>query len=125
MQVSSRSWHMWLTRKAFGPSYEPKNLCGHFWTTIAAMPMLLFIGITIAAVGIITAILFIGSIFIYGTRAKAAFFDNVKDVGPWWRRSEKKSNQTKSHEPNLFIEWIKAKKQKVCPLITVVEPEEN
>jgi len=98
---------MRLTRFVFVDDYyQPTNLCKHFWKTMAAILM-----------GVVLGIGFIFVFIALGTGAKRAF--NGEDVNPWWVRSKKAPK--KHHEPNIFIEWVKAKKNRVCPLIKVVE----
>jgi len=58
----------------------------------------------------------------YGTQVKR--YLNSEQVMPWWVRAKKEPKPKKRHEPNIFIEWVKAKKNRVCPLIEVVEVEE-
>lgn len=47
MQISSTSWHMRVDRWVIADDYTPKNLCQHFWTTIASV--LAFIGVIVTA----------------------------------------------------------------------------
>ncbi len=105
MQVSSRSWHMRLTRKIYGDGYRPTNLCKHFVAVMAVIPLSLFI---------------IYGFFIYGTRVMRAW-NGEDNIHPWWVRANKEPKPKKHREPNIFIEWVKAKKNRVCPLIEVVE----
>jgi len=87
---------------------------------MAALPLLgvLFLGIA----GII-AIYFVLIFPVYGHQASQKIGGD--NVHPWWTRTNKELKPKKYHEPNIFIEWVKAKKQRVCPLIEVVEVKES
>lgn len=101
-------------------TYQPSSLCKYFWFTVfntIAIPIVL---ILIAVIGIIIV-----------PPVYAVLF--IKD---WWnepvrvaRRREKRlaadkkllEESRKVKTPNLFIEFIKARKAKACPLIELVD----
>lgn len=101
MRVSRRSWHMRLCQFAYGMGgvYVPKNLCHHFWSVVG-IPIF---GVFVLMVGIVVIVL-----------------------SPIWLsiiwvmdRRERKASSVK--EPGLVTAWFKAKKQRVCPLIELVD----
>ena len=92
MIVNRSSWHyrylrMWGTN-------PPRTLCSYFWVLVihcTVLPLMLAL--------LSPAVL---SVFVYDELRKL-----LSRRGP--ACLEKK--------PNLFVEWVKAKKRKVCPLI--------
>jgi len=130
MQVSSRSWHIRLVR-LLDEHYQPKNLCKHFWAVLLMMAVLPLLGVLIVGIALILGAILILHFPIYGTGAIQKFLNEDSTIRPWWLRAGKKSKTTKEpkpkkhHEPNIFIEWVKAKKNRVCPLIEVVEVGEG
>ena len=102
MIISSRAWHLRLVRWV-DAGYYPHSLCTHFWAVMGVLAVTPVGGIAIAVL-IVAAIPVI--------------------VGVWLRehRPHKKREAATVKEPSLVIEWLKAKKRRVCPLITVKEP---
>ena len=99
MEISSKAWHLRLVR-LFEPGYQPSNLCGYFWRVVLS---LLFLGLAIVTLPPLVAFFGIGMACAYSYKK---VFDHHKP------RELKK--------PSLIVEFIKAKKRRVCPLITVV-----
>ena len=98
MEISSRSWHYRLV-KWLDKNYQPSNLCGYFWQVVLS----LFVGaMFIPALPLIVTGLGIWTAYTY----------SYKKVFPHHKPSE-------SEEPSLIVEFIKAKKRRLCPLITV------
>jgi len=122
MQVSSRSWHMRLVRW-LDDDYQPKNLCKHFWMILLHLALLPLLGILFLGIVGILSLFFVLIFPIYGHRASQKI--GGEDVRPWWVRISKEPKPKKHRESNIFIEWVKAKKQRVCPLIEVVEVKES
>ncbi len=122
MQISSRSWHMRLVRLLVD-DYQPKNLCKHFWMTLMVMAVLPLLGVLLLAIGAVLAMGLSLLFPVYGRRASQKL--GGENVRPWWARTNKDPKPKKHREPNIFIEWVKAKKQRVCPLIEVVEVKES
>lgn len=128
MKISEQSWHYRLLNFC---NYTPqRSLCLYFWqvvwsvltTTVAvcimtilaalflymmAMPVLAFLGVVTPG-GYICVILWV--VVLAGI-----FEDQIKNKYRDWQFREKK--ERKESEPNILSEWIKAKKNKVCPTI--------
>ena len=136
LQISTRSWHyrwlrfMWETnpfashcfprwardKTSFSVFEPPKNICTYFWTGVgltAATPLFgIAVIFIISGVWLITLLkemlkwpLIVPIIFIV-----AGLVGLTKKMRP-----EKK--EAKPRSPSLTWEYIKAKKQKACPLI--------
>lgn len=110
MKINTNSWHYKLLRKT-GCNKMPKDLCGYFWALVGravvglvglallcALCMLIFI--TIATKGLIL-------LFAVGIASLIAgivfFITELED------------------SDNLFFSWLRARKQKICPIIEYVD----
>lgn len=83
--------------------YNPKSLCSYFWATVLSC-----IAIPILSILILLCLLVLGIVFVIAypfLRCKKRF----------------KKNSTVAKQPNLAISYIKAKKNRVCPLIELVD----
>lgn len=114
MEFSSRAWHIRLIRFLQADSekpYIPSSLCLHFWRVV----------FTLTIQGPIMLILFIVIMTPFGVGFGC--YEAFKWISRRWRRQASISHQKtlRPKEPNLIIEWFKAKKSKVCPVITVRE----
>ena len=110
LTISSKSWHLKLVRILRTDDYKPRNLCGYFWQvvgTCATVPLL--------------ALLFVVAILAVGTWLAVSWLNRKL---PLRHGKRERLIATESHL-NLAWEWVKAKKQKVCPLIKVVETGEK
>lgn len=102
MRISSRAWHLRLVR-FIKESYVPTDLCSYFWTVV---------WIVVAVLSFAVAALMTSPIW-----------------GPllllqlWTERVQQRAKSGQERPPNLLLAWVRAKKAKVCPLITVVEEE--
>ena len=128
MKVSKSSWHYWIYKNSFehGCAFEPNNLCPYFWRVVGG-------GIKILVVTAVVAIVlgFVGWLFYAHT---GATFVSTAVIGViiavsvnWdeirWAYEERfgKSEEVETPEPGLLRSWLKAKKDKVCPVIEMVE----
>ena len=124
MKINRNSWHyrfmdwvltsrlVWLSDDKTGMDtreWRLNNLCRYFWYFVFCFSWVLvhipitlivapFIGATVLLVGVIELFLEIGNLFPL--------------------RAEKKNKK-----PNLFLSFLKAKKQKVCPIIEYTDSE--
>ena len=98
--IRRTSWHYRLAT-FFADGNVPTNLCSYFWAVVGC------IFCACAAVPL------------------AVFAAPVMGIGfglSWlWnhRPRRKKVAEATPHEPNLLVEWVKAKKRRICPLIEV------
>ena len=99
MRISSKSWHLRLVR-LFDDTYLPRDLCSYFWRVLFSIILL----------PILLPIISIIFIFVVVENISDRIYERRSRLG---RKKEKK--------PNLFFEFIKAKKEKICPLIEVIE----
>lgn len=146
LQVRKHSWHYWVWRLGRdGNLPQPKNLCRYFWHIVfkivatAVIASLVILGLTFIAltlynhpvgsalivVGVILVIsAFIGLGYVVGgwvdrrkERYDAAYSAYVRGEGPHPKHKPAKPKK----QPNLVWAFIKARKQKYCPLIQVVD----
>jgi hypothetical protein len=147
-EVSRRSWHYRLYSSVW--DVEPKNLCLYFWGTVAAPLMLLtiFVGDAVAGLSDVAkrriAVIGVSLLLVWMTIALAwAIYQD-----PWvaliipavllglailavigvglsvafeGRGDEEEQQQRGDSSGRLVWEFLKGKKQKVCPLIKVVD----
>ena len=103
MIVKTTSWHYRL--QDFFDSPHSDNLCQYFWKTMGAL-FLLLLAIPLSP-------------FIAIGFGAAYIKEEYPDA--WsWRPSNKKSK-----ERGLLMSWLKAKKDKVCPLIEYEYPDKE
>lgn len=118
LQISSKSWHYrlhcfvndpisLLERNRPKPRY-PRSLCTYFWRTIGCMIAFPFVIIGLLLFGFVYAVV-IG--LRWGIRSIINLFPE--------REKPIVEEYTEPKEPNLFIEYVKARKKKACPLIVV------
>mgnify|MGYP001558746193 CR=1 FL=1 len=100
MKINSRAWHLTLVRW-LAPRYQPTNLCSYFWLVLGSL--------LLAAVGIALVIILLPIIPII------LLIKHLATHHPLRQQSQEAS------KPSLLLEFLKAKKRKLCPLITVVE----
>ena len=122
MQISSRAWHLRLVRKMHNKNYMPSDLCHYFWRvagTVAWLSVLAFgvfmwitwiVGQRWVFMGMILGAGIGGALFLILLKALADRF---------YSRESKPAKLPK--EPGLVLSYIKARKERYCPLIEVVE----
>ena len=139
MKISANAWHFklyclmrqgWdddagpfvvplilLGKRHLNRRYSPTTLCKYFWSTLL---LTLIFPIVLIFISILAAVVipFIWTFF------------KIKD--DWWNEPTRKKkrdfekytkyDETKKEKtPNLLVEFVKAKKSKVCPLIEIVD----
>jgi len=136
MKVSKNYWHYWLVDNVF--TYPSRNLCTYFWQVPAAVCV---ITVTVA---LCTAIALLGVyvlstpiwanviqtdwqlICIMGCASAYIWYDLVfSNINKRYKDStwniivfKKRSTSTPvDKKPSLVWEYLKAKKDKVCPII--------
>lgn len=102
MEINRGSWHLRLVR-VFELSYVPTNLCNYFWKVMGTLVICLCLILLSPLIGLVVACVLIGD----------------------WASNRKNQKQPKQprqpRQPGLIHAWVSAKKQRVCPIITVVE----
>jgi hypothetical protein len=144
LQVRANSWHYWVWRLGRAEYKRPKNLCRYFWhctfKIVAALIVtgLMVTGITAIGILIWSFPIVFSKVVILLAIAAGLFVVLGYIVGAWVDRRkatederEKKKVErlvAKSQEPpkppstlGLIWAFIKAKKEKYCPLIQVVD----
>ena len=134
MRVSRKSWHfrLYITLISFwteGPdivrgarsSHRPKNLCRYFWTIVA-----MFLSTPLWA---LLALLF--AIVLYCVLIPIVWlWEDVLGPGRMRRQEKRKAKRAALRaqrmnmppkEPGIVISYLKARKQKACPIIEVVD----
>jgi len=143
-EVNQNSWH-WRVYKA--TLKEPKlqtSLCAYFWRVcfglvmipIAAAIMAAFLAAAAVTLFLLSIVL-IPIYFLRGRRPKRPLWKWwAKDRdGDWnfdlpvfdtyWRKPKRSETQMTETQPGLFVSWVKAKKQKVCPILKLPVPGEE
>ena len=103
LYVNKRSWHFRLNQWIGGPLYRPTNLCVYFWQTV-------------------TSIVF-GVIFVFLAPpflVCSGLWAGIRSLWKLWRRPNHEAS-TLPREPNLVVEYLKARKRRICPLLEVRE----
>jgi hypothetical protein len=102
VKINKKSWHykylVWLHKDEF---YLPRSLCGYFWLLVASLTI---IPVVLVLVGI-PVVIAIG-------------------IGELLKRLHRKLNRNRKsvvHQPSIVVEFVKAKKRKVCPIIEFVD----
>lgn len=134
LKVKKNSWHYWLWRLGRDEGSRPKNLCKYFWHIAIVKVLLPGILASFVLLGVVTlgwliwghpAAFGIGAMLLIGT--VAVVIGLVKLGGSYvehrhelaMTRPPKPVKPPK--KPNIVFAFIKARKQKMCPLIEVVD----
>lgn len=99
MQISRRSWHYRVAKWYLGQSPMPRTLCGYCWLLVVGIPVT-------SAIFVVCAVVCAPIIFIIVLAMGAS--DAVRAS----RRARSSSPQ-----PSLIRAWIRAMKQRVCPIL--------
>lgn len=128
-EVKKSSWHYKLQVEFF--TKPGKTLCSYFWKTVGGVGLLLLFCLFILVVlisMIVTAGGFIffeempyGMIFAGGIFWALAFATLINYLIEDYDIYEKITKQKPYKQPSILTKYIKAKKQKVCPMIKVVD----
>lgn len=130
MQISNRAWHLRMVRAQMLEPYIPSNLCNYFWRVVG---ILLFDTVGIAIIlGILGGIGF--GIYKLYILFQTDLIDALLGVGLGlsmfsiigiivWLDQRKRKRPKEPKPPGLVRSYIKARKERYCPLIEVVEEE--
>ncbi len=129
MIVRKSSWHYWLYKTSFehtAYSHKPTNLCPYFWRVVAGGSKVLIVAAFAAAILFIigwcfythTAWSIAATVLITAIVAASSFQDEIRN---FFSSTENEGEVAETPEPGLIRSWLKAKKDKVCPVIELVE----
>lgn len=128
LKVSKNSWHYRYMVDLLSFD-QPKTLCGYWWKLVWALisaPSVALVFIAVALFGLYVGLFFltlpVSQFFIDGVTNGIrllslvlwtfVFLAIIKHYNLFWYRAE-----VKERKPNIAVEYIKAKKRKICPLI--------
>lgn len=150
MIINANSWHVKLHDRFYDRHSRPHSLCAYFWKMVWACFMCSVLagstifGLTVAGVGILEqffvlstpVVLSLGFILglvaialiialsiglAFGAMNLHAWYDARREEKEWQRiKAEREGRETKE---NIVIQYIKARKSKVCPVIHFEDKE--
>ena len=150
MIINSNSWHVKLHDRFYDRHSRPHSLCAYFWKMVwacfacAVVAGSTLFGLTVAGVGVLehffvlstpvllslgfvlglVAIALIIALSIglaFGAMNLHAWYDARREEKEWQRiQAEREGRETKE---NIVIQYIKARKSKVCPVIHFEDKE--
>ena len=133
MQVSSSSWHyrVWQFTHENPEKAKPTNLCRYFWRIFFTITIpACIVGLALAGVAWLIYLFATHPWALVWTILGVGLFVAVCYSGYRYDLREKRLKEERRllppeppKEPGLVRSFLKAKKQKMCPLITVVEKE--
>ena len=139
MQISRKSWHYRLYNfnwnfwkdfpeywfqtvaskfggdKPWPHEYHPKSLCRYFWFTLLST---LVAPIVALAMFFFLFVILLGALPVLGVMY---LWDDAHAYGRQRRWAQSGGPQTTKPRAGLVVEYIKARKQKVCPIIELVD----
>jgi hypothetical protein len=136
LRIGKNSWHYWLWKLGRDENSRPKNLCKYFWH-IAIVKVLLpailasFVLLGVATLGWLIwghpvefgvglMLLVGGTAAVVGViKLTETYVEHRREVA--MTRPPKPKKPKKEKKPNIFFEFLKARKRKMCPLIEVVD----
>lgn len=146
MKINTDSWHYKIQYRNYINPEDNNNLCAYMRGLILALATELMAIVIIPIFLITSPFIFLYSFFneylydnetwrlLFGLSIIGTIIDIViilNKIKIWTNMIEpflhmlttKEQNieEKKDKKPNIFIEWIKAKKQKICPIIEFVE----
>lgn len=142
MNINTNSWHYNVIRESIFSGTPSSNLCSYFWQVVGRLFSAVLLG-TVAAFIIATPFIFLTETLgtnlltsvagLLGAITWAfAFFivcvvlvEYLRDLAAKGIRSLGRYDEDGFREPNLVLEYIKAKKEKMCPVITFVDTQEE
>ena len=136
MEIREGSWHYWLYEMSYSQHRMPAqntNLCKYFWRVVGGAIWTTFIAAVIGIVlGAIGFLFYKYTLFTVTAVAVAAaivwvsvlcvYVSERLDLRAYRKRSQPGYQEP---EPSLLRAYLRAKKEKVCPLITVVKADEK
>jgi len=118
MEIRKNSWHYKFYTLALGhPPTGTTNLCRYFWATVAGVLMAVIMG---AVVLLILGL--IGMAFYHFTLYSFAALGIILLLIALSIIRDRRPDRAPA-EPGLVRLYLRAKKDRVCPLITFVEEE--
>ena len=137
MNISTDSWHYkQLTSLRYKP---PRTLCAYFWSLMLVLTLkgiligLLLVGAVLAGFLLfyipgwaLVTMTFSEGLYMSGASWVVAFFVARKywldhtDAGKAYRakKAGAKEQAMPEQEPNILVEYLRAVKNKVCPIVT-------
>jgi hypothetical protein len=123
MDIRRDSWHYRFFYLAHGGFPLPKtNLCSYFWRTVWGLLIVLFFSAIAALV-----LVFLGWAFYFHTLTSFSITGTLVAIVCFlffWEDVLQPVLQDVLHrkrpEPGLVVAYLKAKKSKVCPIVTIV-----
>ena len=113
MEINSDSWHYKFYKLGYGAGHVPyrTNLCSYFWRTVLGLGIAVFVVLfVLACLGIVGFVAYHHTaIFFTGIGGLVAVFGLIM-LNEYWGDAE----------PGLLRAYLRAKKEKVCPLVEIV-----
>ncbi len=136
MEVKEGSWHYWLYGASYSQHRMPArttNLCKYFWRVVGGAIYTTFVAAVIGAVlggvgflfykyTLATCAVVGAAAAIMGVCVLCVYVSERLDERAYSKRSQP---GYQAPEPGLLRAYLRAKKAKVCPLITVVAAKEK
>lgn len=123
MKLSKQSWHYRLVQWLPGEArydLERASLCRYFWLVMfclfVKLPLLTLVS-PLICICIVVAAAFFWSAEKWQKRQRR--LKREAGLNEWapWPAKEKPYRESKPRKPSLIMAWLKAKKDKVCPII--------
>lgn len=139
LTIRADSWHLRLWRWAHeSKTATPKNLCRYFWFLflVITLPTIAAIALLIGAALLLWVIFhhWETSALVFAAMAGLVLLGVATYYLQKWAERNRKAKRRRLEaegqwppppkEPNIIVSWLKAKKQKVCPLIAVKEADD-
>jgi len=115
MKINRKSWHYRIRK--FWSFDDARNLCSYFWSTVWATALFPIVPVVALFVLLfLTAPLWGIWIDSQGFNIIIGIFE-IFGLCVFWYEYRKEEYKHTVREPSLVKEFVKAKKQKICPLI--------
>jgi hypothetical protein len=101
MKISKNSWHYRFLNYFDWPLKDASNLCTYFWGYVLCLLMLVLFCLLIPIFGIA---------YLWMRVWESDWLEN-------WRNKRKPLKDQRSKQPSIIVEYIRAKKNKICPPI--------
>lgn len=120
MKIKRTAWHYKISNS--GRERSNDNLCNYFWRLVGNI--LAFVGKVMAALALVVCLVFLGYFIISDPLVLIVvlFFVSsaVFPILAIWFMRKKLEKSLEMPYGNIVIAYIKAKKEKVCPLIEYI-----
>ena len=120
MKVKRTAWHYKISNLGTGFERSSDNLCRYFWRLITkSLTIIISIPLAILAIGfaIYSVVSDPPALIVFLFFISSAMFPGL---AVWFMR-KKLGKSPEMPYGNIVTEYIKAKKEKVCPLIVYIE----